>query len=70
MVYALNRSHGFKVLVWSTATLVLAALSLETLSLAMEGLEAGVAYSIWVAFGSIGSIVLGVVMFQDRVRRP
>ncbi|WP_076459707.1 DMT family transporter [Limosilactobacillus caccae] len=68
MVYALNCSRGFKILRWTIATLILAGLSLETLSLAMTWMEAGIAYSIWVAFGSIGSIILGVVMFHDKLK--
>lgn len=68
MVYALNRSNGFKLLRWTITTLIFAGLSLETLSLAMTSLEAGITYSIWVAFGSIGSIILGVVMFHDKVK--
>lgn len=68
MVYTMNLSHGFKILRWTIITLIFAALSLEFLSLAMANLEAGIAYSIWVAFGSIGSIILGVVMFNDRLK--
>lgn len=67
MVYALNRSRGFKVFLWSAITLIMAAASLECLSLSMKFLEAGIAYSIWVAFGSIGSIILGIIAFHDKV---
>lgn len=67
MVYALNKSNGFKMPSWSIFTLIAAGLSLATLSMAMTNLEAGVAYSIWVAFGSIGSIILGYFAFHDRV---
>lgn len=67
MVYALNKSNGFKVPSWTIFTLLAAGLSLAALSLAMTNLEAGVAYSIWVAFGSIGSIILGYFAFHDKV---
>lgn len=68
MVYALNKSKGFKNWLWSALTLAGAGASLGCLSLAMTTMEAGVAYSIWVAFGSIGSIILGVLIFKDQVK--
>lgn len=69
MVYALNRSNGFVELGWSGLTLLAAAASLTCLSLGMVSMEAGVAYSIWVAFGSIGAILLGAFVFHDQVNK-
>ena len=50
MVYCLKKSEGFKNK-WGFAVLGAALSSLLLLSQAMTTLEAGVAYSIWVAFG-------------------
>lgn len=67
MVYAMNRSQGFSKLLWTIITLIAATFSLLCLSLGMKTMEAGVAYSIWVAMGSIGSILLGSFVFHDKV---
>ncbi len=67
MVFSLKKSKGFKKKQWSILTIVLAALSLLSLSLAMKTLEAGVAYSIWVAFGSIGSLLMGSIFFKEQI---
>lgn len=67
MVFSLKKSKGFKKKQWSILTIVLAALSLLSLSLAMKNLEAGVAYSIWVAFGSIGSLLMGSIFFKEQI---
>lgn len=67
MVFSLKKSKGFKKKQWSILTIVLAALSLLSLSLAMKTLEAGVAYRIWVAFGSIGSLLMGSIFFEEKI---
>lgn len=69
MVYALKKAQGFKNKLWSVLMVVFAACSLGGLSLAMQSLDMGIAYSIWVAFGSIGSILLGAIFLGDKVNR-
>ncbi|WP_251546568.1 DMT family transporter [Limosilactobacillus caecicola] len=64
IVYSLNRSRGFHNLTWSLVTLIAATASLMNLSFSMKTLEAGVAYSIWVAFGLI---ILGQFVFNEHV---
>lgn len=67
MVYCLNRSEGFKNKWWAILVLVTAGCSIFLLSKGMEYTEAGTAYSIWVAAGSIGSILLGAFVFGEKV---
>lgn len=67
MVYSLNRTQGFKNKFWCFIVFVFAGLSLASLSFAMKTYEAGVAYSIWVAFGSIGAILLGLFCFKEKI---
>ena len=67
MVFSLKKSTGFKVKKWSIATIIFAGLSLLMLSQSMLTLEAGVSYSIWVAFGSIGSLLIGLLFFKEKI---
>lgn len=67
MVFCLKCSEGFAKKMWSLLVLVFAASSLVLLSMAMKSNEAGAAYSIWVAFGSIGALVLGGVAFKEKL---
>lgn len=67
LVYCLNRSEGFKNKGWSLLVLASSGCSIFLLSKGMEYTEAGTAYSIWVAAGSIGSIMLGYFIFDEKV---
>lgn len=68
MVFFLKKSQGFKVKLWGILTFLMAACSLLLLSKAMLTLEAGVAYSIWVAFGSVGSLLIGSLFFKETIK--
>ena len=68
MVFFLKKSDGFIQKTWSIFFVITATCSLLFLSLAMKTLEAGVAYSIWVAFGSIGSLLLGTFLFNEKIK--
>ncbi|MDO4624634.1 MAG: SMR family transporter [Enterococcus hirae] len=57
----LNESVSVQKILFSAAS------SLLLLSHSMNTLEAGVSYSIWVAFGSIGSMILGVFLFKEKM---
>ena len=52
---------------WSLGGLTLLAMvgSLVTLYLAMARLPLGIAYPIWTGIGSVGSVVVGVLLFQQ-----
>lgn len=67
MVYCLKRSAGFKNHLWGLLVLIFAGLSLTGPSWAMRTMATGVAYSIWVAFGSIGSLGLGALCFHEKI---
>jgi quaternary ammonium compound-resistance protein SugE len=47
--------------------IVLSFATMGMLALAMRGLPAGTAYSIWSGLGAVGVIVGGVVLFGERV---
>jgi quaternary ammonium compound-resistance protein SugE len=39
--------------------------SLWLLSIAMKDLPVGTAYSVWVGVGAVGTVLLGIVLFQE-----
>lgn len=41
--------------------------SFAGLSYAMRGLPLGVAYPIWTGIGAVGTVIVGVVMFQQKI---
>lgn len=38
-----------------------------TLSLALKTLDVGVGYTIWTGVGSIGTVVLGALIYKERI---
>lgn len=53
---------------WPTAATVAAmAISLSLLGVAMKSLPVGTAYAIWVGVGAVGTVILGVVLFDEPV---
>lgn len=61
----LKYTEGFTRL-WPTAFTALAmAVSLGLLGVAMKSLPVGTAYSIWVGVGSVGTVILGIVLFDE-----
>lgn len=47
--------------------IVLSFVTMGMLALAMRGLPAGTAYSIWSGLGAVGVIIGGVLLFGERV---
>ncbi len=59
-------SDGFTEPVWLIPTLILLVISMYLLNKGLHnGLPAGPAYIVWVGIGAVGSIILGVVLFND-----
>jgi len=51
---------------WPTvATLVAMVVSVWLLSIGMRTLPVGTAYSVWVGVGAIGTVALGIVLFDE-----
>jgi quaternary ammonium compound-resistance protein SugE len=51
----------------SLATAVAMAISLWLLGIAMKSLPLGTAYAVWVGVGTIGTVMLGIVLFNEPV---
>lgn len=60
-------SHGFTVLPATIIAVITYIASAVFLSLALRWLPLGTAYAIWVGIGIIGTSVLGVALFGERL---
>ncbi|GGA50503.1 quaternary ammonium compound efflux SMR transporter SugE [Pelagibacterium lentulum] len=63
----LKYTHGFTRLVPSLLTVGSMALSLALLGLALRDLPLGTAYAIWTGIGTVGTAILGIMLFGDSV---
>lgn len=61
----LKYSNGFTKPVASTATVIAMIVSVVLLGYAMKTLPVGTAYSVWVGIGAIGTVILGVWLFDE-----
>ena len=67
---AMKKSDGFTVLMPSIITAVGYIASAVFLALALKQLPLGTAYAIWTGMGIIGTTVLGVLLFQEKLSVP
>jgi quaternary ammonium compound-resistance protein SugE len=62
---ALKYSEGFSKFWPSAITVVGMAISIYFLAISLKTLPIGVAYSIWTGIGAIGTVVLGIILFDE-----
>ncbi|HEY8373451.1 MAG TPA: multidrug efflux SMR transporter [Pseudonocardiaceae bacterium] len=62
-----NATKGFTRLWPSVFTLCAAAGGIYTLSLALRSIDVGVGYTIWTGVGSVGTVLLGSVLFKEKI---
>ncbi|MFD1939058.1 MULTISPECIES: DMT family transporter [Nonomuraea] len=69
VVFALgtNATEGFTVLGPSLLTIAAAAGGIFFLSLALRTLDVGVGYTVWTGIGSVGTVVLGTLIFEEAM---
>lgn len=69
IIFALstNATNGFTVLWPSIITIVAVALSIFFLTSALKTLDVGVGYTVWTGIGSVGTVVLGSVVFGESL---
>lgn len=65
-----NATKGFTRLWPSVFTLLAAAAGIFTLSLALRTLDVGVGYTIWTGVGAIGTVVLGALIYHEKITAP
>ena len=63
----LKYTDGFTRLWPTVGTVAAMAISLGLLGVAMKSLPVGTAYAIWVGVGAVGTVILGIVLFQEPV---
>lgn len=61
----LKYTDGFTRLWPSVATAVALVLSMTLLGLAVRTLPLGTAYAVWTGIGAIGTVALGIVLFDE-----
>jgi len=64
---SIKYSQGFTRLGPSVATIALMILSFGFLSRALRTLPLGTAYTIWTGIGAIGTVFLGIILFQEPI---
>ncbi|NXY95072.1 multidrug efflux SMR transporter [Streptomyces sp. BR123] len=62
-----NATKGFTRLWPSVLTLGAAAGGIYTLSLALRDLDVSVGYTLWTGLGGVGTVVLGAVLFKEKI---
>lgn len=61
----LKYTEGFTRLWPSVFTIITVILSFYFLSLALKALPIGTAYAIWTAIGAVGTVILGIWLFNE-----
>jgi quaternary ammonium compound-resistance protein SugE len=67
---SIKYSQGFTRVGPSVATIALMILSFGFLSRALRTLPLGTAYTIWTGIGAIGTVFLGIILFQEPIEVP
>lgn len=53
---------------WPTVgTLVAMIISVVLLGIAMKNLPVGTAYAVWTGIGAVGTVILGIILFNEPV---
>lgn len=63
----LKYSHGFTRLLPSVLTVIGMIASFYFLSLSLKSLPIGTAYAVWTGIGTIGTVLLGILLFKEPV---
>jgi len=61
----LKYSEGFTKFWPSVCTSIAMILSMFLLAIALRTLPVGTAYAIWVGIGAVGTVILGIVLFNE-----
>ncbi|MEO7934750.1 MAG: quaternary ammonium compound efflux SMR transporter SugE [Dokdonella sp.] len=61
----LKYTEGFTRLWPSIGTVMAMIISLGLLGLAMKSLPVGTAYAVWVGVGTVGTLILGIVLLDE-----
>ncbi|MEV7392776.1 multidrug efflux SMR transporter [Streptomyces sp. NPDC091215] len=62
-----NATNGFTRLWPSVLTLLATAGGVYTLSLALLELDVSVGYTIWTGVGGVGTVIMGAILFKEKI---
>ena len=62
-----GKAHGFTRPAWTAATLLSGGIATYFLSLALLTFDVGVGYAIWTSVAGVGIVVLGALLFGERL---
>ena len=65
LALSMKASEGFTRVGWSIATVISVIGGIGFLTLALKELPVSVGYSVWTGLGIVGTIVIGVVVFNE-----
>lgn len=60
-------SQGFSIIKYDILKIIGMLVSFGFLTLAMKKLPLGIAYPIWTGIGAVGAILVGALIFKDKV---
>lgn len=63
----LKFSHGFTQIIPSIFTVITMILSFYFLAIALKNIPLGTAYAVWTGIGTLGTVILGIVLFKEPV---
>ena len=58
---------GFRNMPWTLAFLVSVAISMFLLEVAARTIPMGTAYAVWGGIGAVGTVIVGMIWFQEPV---
>ena len=61
--------EGFRNLAWTLAFLTSVTISMGLLELAARSIPMGTAYAVWGGIGAVGTVVVGMIWFDEPVTR-
>lgn len=64
----LKYSDGFKKKVWGIVGILCILAAFSALAQAVKGIELAVAYAIWGSFGILATVMLGWILFKQRLK--
>lgn len=63
----LKYSQGFTKILPSILTIIGLVASIYFLSLSLKSLSIGTTYAIWTGIGTIGTVLLGIILFKEPI---
>ena len=63
----LKLSHGFTQVWISIFTVIGMIASFYFLAIALKNIPLGTAYAVWTGIGTIGTVILGIILFKEPV---